>query len=78
VAKQLREIWPTFKKTRIRISNEQTSHYQLPNIEEARTLFEAYAGITLDALPEDFWQCEISTIPLGKHVLSIHEEAQVH
>jgi len=50
----------------------------LPNIEEARTLFEAYAGITLDALPEDFWQCEISTIPLGKHVLSIHEEAQVH
>jgi len=78
VAKRLREIWPTFKKTRIRICGEQISHYQLPNIEEARTLFEAYAGITLDALPEDFWQCENSTIPPRKHALDIHEEAQLH
>lgn len=78
VAKRLREIWPTFNKTRKRTGGEQVSHYLLPNIEEARTLFEAYAGITLDALPEDYWQREDPTIQPKKCVVDIHEQVQWH
>jgi|GEM_PF-6308812 len=78
VAKRLREIWPTFKKTRKRVRGEQVSHYLLPNIEEARALFEVYAGITLDALPEDYWQCDQPVIPTGKQVVGLHEQVQLH
>jgi hypothetical protein len=78
VAKRLREIWPTLKKTRKRVGGTQVTHYLLPNIEEARALFEGYAGITLDALPEDCWQCDQPVIPQGKRVVDVHEQIQIH
>jgi len=78
VAKRLYEMWPTLERKRKRVDGGQPYHYTLPPIEVARSAFEAYAGIKLDRLPEDFGQSEVFRRSASPGVIGIREHMQWH